>query len=491
MNFWNRSSKWLMTRMLAGILALTVLISATPSFAAADDGVPLRERMAKMIATQSGGQVQAKVSGRQITFEARRSAYTPTFRSMGGYARPRISIRVGGMLIGLPPESDGDGPPEALGIPDFDYEVLKAEKDEPTRVKMTFGTAAKETWSITVPAAVVTPMTVVAIDERPVLYTLTGKGGTVLAHPGIDNHRFVFRTAVLDLFADTRSSPSLKAEAVQTQGDLLLYAALVNLYNSPDDKGAKKAVEQAYQLRLILLGQAKDQRMASGSKERMRKLLVSLTNEKFVSAVDKSLYSLANLITPETAPQRLADAIAAAGQDRKFGKVEERKSSTMLSMVEERPWKLKPEHFKSPDVVKNPKASVLAIKYRIAYDGAEKLTDEDASKLYKELPISGLVQDSVAERLTPSDLLLLQEYNDAVIVHRLISSVFNKRVVNFPEEKWEQMIKELGDLYKEHLDVKTQDMRAKAELWQAGTLLHLQDREMISPPQLSTSLRLK
>ncbi len=123
----------------------------------------------------------------------------------------------------------------------------------------------------------------------------------------------------------------------------------------------------------------------------------------------------------------------------------DKEKSFSLSAVVENAWKLDDAGLKAVDVNGDPGKSAFKFVHRLVYEG-------DEGK-YKELPVSGQVNKEVFASLTDTEKQLVREYNEAVIVHRIIYWVKREMIVNFDrDQNWSKMIDELGDIYKSNLD---------------------------------------
>lgn len=86
---------------------------------------------------------------------------------------------------------------------------------------------------------------------------------------------------------------------------------------------------------------------------------------------------------------------------------------------------------------------------------------------YTELDTTDQVNREVFRSLVETEQQLLQEYNDAVIVFRIVYAAKQGSIINFDrKQNWTRMVKELEGLYSENLDnsiTAEQVSRASAE----------------------------
>lgn len=325
-----------------------------------------------------------------------------------------------GVIIGREPEPVGEGAVEPIGLPGFDYKLLEPVEGEPRKVRLMFWLAKdgeayknhvhnkatnddkepnKPSWEFEVTAAVVTPMTAAALDGRHGLFTMTAEedvlGGlltrrTPAIHPALEGHRLAYRTAILDLFAEL------------------------------DELSLAKALPR--ELKQLVVEQVL-------SDTELKKKLTREDWKKINEKVNQK-----NRLDSRTV-FRLAEERSAPRKDK----------GLVLSAVVEKPWRLEEEGLKVTDVGADPSKAAFKFVHRIVY--------KDGKGDYEEIPVSDQVNKEVFGSLTATEKRLVREYNDAVIIHRIVYWVRQEKIISFDrDQNWSKMIEDLGDIYKANLD---------------------------------------
>jgi hypothetical protein len=131
-----------------------------------------------------------------------------------------------------------------------------------------------------------------------------------------------------------------------------------------------------------------------------------------------------------------------------------------LSAVVERSWKLDESGLKAVDVGNDPSKASFKFVHRLVY--------ESGKGDYEELAISDQVNKDVFASLTDTEKRLVNEYNEAVVVHRIVYWVKQGKIVNFDrDQNWSKLIDDLGDIYKANLDksIDATELADAAEEW--------------------------
>lgn len=349
-----------------------------------------------------------------------RSAYQRTLPKPASYSALMISPRIGGtahplefsfpkawkdtvtdrqwkgVVVGRDPEPVGRGEVEPIGLPRFEYELKPEVKGEPRRVVLKFWTAKdvddkRPSWEFEVSAGVVTPMTAAALDGRLGLFTLTA--------------------------ADEDGREVGAAVHPALQGHRLAYRpALLDLFAELDEVALLKILPADERNALLKLALA-DPSLTAADKAKMRAKLKQ--------------------------PLRLADETVKDLFEQKVSK--EKDSSHTLSAVVEKPWRLEADGLKAVAAGNDPGKAHVRFVHRIVYEAGKGK--------YEELPVSDQVTKEVFASLTDAEKRLVQEYNEAVVVHRIIYRVKQGKIVNFDRDhNWSKLIDDLGDIYKANLD---------------------------------------
>jgi hypothetical protein len=330
------------------------------------------------------------------------------------WERQFSSTFVKGVLVGRPPEPlVPQGKVEPIGIPNFDYALLAEEEGVPRRVELTFGLADGRTWSFDVAAAVVTPMTAVALDERLLLFTLTAPSAEdeqeerltsgEAVHPALQGHRLAYRPAILDLFADDsgRHTGETKARLDSLRADL----------------------------------EAKQE-------ETLEPYLPQLNRLVQTKLPEESKIWLLGMILAQAPPLEYP-----------------------LSAVMEKPWKLNEQSLGTTNRqgILNPPA--VHFVQRAVYSSL--VTRGDIEGDYREYPVSSSVNRDVIASMSNAERELLQEFNEAVIVHRIVYWASQGKIDNFDRKKrWSDMIDELAPIYLANLDATIDAQKLKRRSWQ-------------------------
>jgi hypothetical protein len=338
------------------------------------------------------------------------------FAGAEGIAQLRILVEVGGVLVGRPPEPLIAGAPiEPLGVPEFNYEIVASEGEQPERVRMSFGTADGTKWKFVVPAVVVPVMTAVAIDDIGVIYTLTG------STPEEDKQ--LLKEELLKL---------VKSEEFQKYERTKDLEGMEKLF-----KQAKKQWKEKVRAARNLVHPA-----LAGSRFCFRPAVFDLFADNRISdSTRDNLNSWAS---------QLAEG------------------KRLLSFIEEKTWSLSPENLRPPDVLKSPLDSVVEFKHRVVFERGKL---DDAANLFESKFVEEINREVLGSINSASECKLFQEFTDAVIVHRIAHEVLAGRIINFPYKKWSEMLRELQDVDKENRDASTKQMRSRAEVWRSDSQL--------------------
>jgi hypothetical protein len=325
-----------------------------------------------------------------------RSPYQRTLARPTGYRALMISPRLGGVIIGRDPASIGRGKVEPIGIPKFEYKLLPEVEGKPRRVNLRFWLAKdvkneNPSWEFEVSAAVITPMTAAALDGRLGLFTLTA--------------------------ADEEGKEVGAAVHPALQGHKIAYRpALLDLFAEVDEIAMLKVLPAEERAALVRLALA-DPDLAAADRAKIREKLKQ--------------------------PLRLADETVKKLFEQKLRNVKE--NSFTLSAVVEKPWRLEEDGLKAVEAGADPSKAAFKFVHRIVY--------KEGEGKYNEIPISGQVNKEVFASLTDTEKQLVKEYNEALIVHRIVYWVKQEKIVNFDrDQNWSRMIDELGDIYKANLD---------------------------------------
>lgn len=310
-----------------------------------------------------------------------------------------------GVFLGREPAAQGDGQVEPLGVPSFEYNLLAPEEGEPQRVQLTFGLANGTTWSFDVAAAVVTPMTAAAMDGRVGFFSfcapkykdngtpavdVLGRPVRVPAiNPALHGHLLAYRPAILDLFAESMNSAALL--------DFQLNVIEKDQSLSAEKKQEKKQIAMG---RVILLGDRSHSRISKATTLQLIEQIEAL--------------NVAN-------------------------------GESSLSAVIEKRWTLSPENLTSRRSHQPNDNLATKFVHRVVYEAGEGR--------YRELPASEAIHAEILKSLTASELQLVQEYNDAVVVYRIIYAVRQGWIVNFDrQQNWSKMIDDLEGVYQANMD---------------------------------------
>lgn len=306
--------------------------------------------------------------------------------------------------------------------------------------------------------------------------------------PHLLNTRFAFRPAVLDLFAFGRAPKSLTAEILLAQFRIELLRSVNQMLT--DEVTFDEKQQLAFALAINRLGE--DSSMGEESKLRIEEFISSLASSDFIDAVIAAQSSkLVSDLVDQLDPDRLltdsedervvvasvSDAFMAAFRENWSGEQNSvsvdthwQASPFLLSIVEEKPWSLSIRDLSVPNVRSNPDSSLVEFKYRIAYRDElvfARLNDQQITASFKEYPNSKQLTKKLVRNMLDSELQILEEYNQFIVLHRLVKGVLDLQILNFPSDKWEEMLSQCARYDKSNVDDNPSGLSVstRAELW--------------------------